>query len=94
MAKGHLHVTVEEELLQHLDRAVGPNGPYRTRSAAVEGALRLWLARQLNDEIEAYYRQQPEDDAALEQEWSEAAATALLQGIDDDEERSRRKGRR
>jgi len=90
MPKGHLHVTIDEDLLQHLDRTIAPSGPFRTRSAAVEGALRLWLRRQLDAEIEAYYGGQGQEQAAEDQQWSEAAAGALFQSLDEREPAGRR----
>jgi Arc/MetJ-type ribon-helix-helix transcriptional regulator len=84
MGKGKLSVTLDEELLRELDRAVGARARYRTRSAVVEDAVRIWLRAQRVAEARAYYEDQTEDERAEELVWADAAGAAMASLYDED----------
>ena len=77
VAKAKVSVTIEESVLERVDRVA--NG--MSRSEIVERALKRWLLdrrqRQLDEEIKAYYTQQSEEQRSDDQEWAELSARQL-----------------
>jgi len=77
MAKTKVSVTIEQSVLERVDRAsVG-----MSRSEIVERALKRWLTDrrrlELEEQIAAYYLDQQADEAAADREWSELSANQI-----------------
>ncbi|HEY7818398.1 MAG TPA: ribbon-helix-helix protein, CopG family, partial [Vicinamibacteria bacterium] len=74
MAKTKLSVTIEQSVLERVDRA--PKG--QSRSEIVERALKDWLNErrrlELEDEIERYYSERQEGELAEDRSWAELSA--------------------
>jgi Arc/MetJ-type ribon-helix-helix transcriptional regulator len=77
MSKQRLSVTIDSELLEHLDSQVGKRKPFPTRSAATEAAIRVSLRLQRRKEMAAYYAEQSEEDRADDLAWGRAGAEIL-----------------
>lgn len=77
MAKTKISVTVEESVLERVDRQ--SNGV--SRSEIVERALKRWLSerrrRQLEAEIARYYSERREDGRSEDEEWAQLSARHL-----------------
>lgn len=77
MPKAKISVTVDEALLERINRLA----PESTRSEIVEVALERWARdtrRQiLEKEIEQYYLELSSEDKAEDQDWAEMSASSL-----------------
>lgn len=73
MSKARVTLSLDETLLGALDAAV-QHELAESRSAAVEDALRLWQLerqrRQLEREVEAYYRTQSRKEREEDRAWA------------------------
>jgi metal-responsive CopG/Arc/MetJ family transcriptional regulator len=77
MAKTKISVTVDESVLERVDRL--SNGV--SRSEIVERALKRWLSerrhRQLEAEIAQYYADRDEEERLEDEEWASLSARHL-----------------
>jgi len=64
-SKQKVTVTVDAKLLADVDQ-LAPN-----RSAAFEEALRLWRAKQLEDQMRAFYQSRSQAEVEFEETWAE-----------------------
>ncbi len=77
MSKQRLSVTVDSELLAHLDDQVGKRKTFATRSAATEAAIRTLLKLQREAAMANYYAEQSSEERADELAWARAGARVL-----------------
>lgn len=77
MGKQRLSVTVDSELLAHLDNQIGRRKTFATRSAATEAAIRTLLRLQREAAMVDYYAEQSSEDRADELAWGRAGARIL-----------------
>lgn len=75
--KSKITVTLSPDLVRQLD-AILSSPEAGSRSRLVEEALRQWLhdhaRRELEREMEQYYRSLPKDELKEDQQWSKIAA--------------------
>ncbi len=77
MGKAKLSVTLDVNLLEEIDRCVEARAKYRSRSAVIEDAVKVWLRAKRTAEARAYYENQSEEERDSEQAWAEAAAASM-----------------
>lgn len=74
MAKAKVSVTIEESVLERVDRIAAG----KSRSEIVERALKRWLNErrrlELEEQIAAYYADRQEEDSIEDREWAELSA--------------------
>ncbi len=74
--KAKITVTLSRDLVRQLDRL--PNTAARSRSQVVEEALRRWLEeykqKELECQVEEYYRSLSEAERQEDKEWARIAA--------------------
>ena len=77
MTKAKVSVTIEESVLERVDRSADG----MSRSEIVERALKTWLSnrrrRLLEEEIAEYYAEQSEAESSEDREWAELSASQL-----------------
>ncbi len=77
MAKTKVSVTIEQSVLERVDRL----SEGRSRSEIVERALKRWLNERrrvdLEEEIAAYYADRQEDEIAEDRGWAELSAKQI-----------------
>ena len=77
MGKAKISVTIDESVLERVDRLSEAN----SRSEIVERALKRWLVegrrRQLEEETAAYYRARDEEEQLEDEEWARVSARHL-----------------
>ena len=77
MSKAKVSVTIDESVLERVDRAADG----MSRSEIVERALKRWLSdrrrRLFEEEIAAYYAEQTEEERSEDREWAELSASEL-----------------
>jgi metal-responsive CopG/Arc/MetJ family transcriptional regulator len=79
MSATRVTLTLPTELLATMDRYVSEH-PGTTRSGLLAGALRSWLQRTQEEEIERYYSSVSEEERIENEAWSAATteSAALL----------------
>ena len=77
MAKTKVSVTIDQSVLDHVDRL----SEGMSRSEIMERALKRWLnerrRRELEDQIAAYYLGRQDDERDEDREWSELSAKQI-----------------
>ena len=77
MPKTKVSVTIEQSVLERVDRV----SEGKSRSEIVERALKRWLNErrrlELEEEIAAYYLDRRKDEFAEDREWSELSAKQI-----------------
>jgi len=77
MAKTKVSVTIEQSVLERVDRV----SKGKSRSEIVESALKRWLIErrrlELEEQIAAYYLDRKADESAEAREWSELSAKQI-----------------
>ena len=77
MAKTKVSVTIEQSVLERVDRV----SKGKSRSEIVESALKQWLIErrrlELEEQIAAYYLDRQAEESAEDREWSELSATQI-----------------
>ena len=77
MAKTKVSVTIEQSVLERVDRA----SKGTSRSEIVERALKRWLNErrrlELEEEIARYYSERREDELAEDRSWAELSARQI-----------------
>jgi metal-responsive CopG/Arc/MetJ family transcriptional regulator len=74
--KPRISVTIDEQLLKEMDRLTN------NRSAAVEEGLRLWIRKQIENQLRQSYLNQTASDIAFEQEWAQLAHKQMEKILD------------
>jgi metal-responsive CopG/Arc/MetJ family transcriptional regulator len=69
--KPRISITIDERLLKEMDRLTD------NRSAAVEEGLRLWIRKQIENQLRQSYLNQTTSDIAFEQEWAQLAQNQM-----------------
>ncbi len=64
-AKRRFSVTIDAKLVDEIDKLT------QNRSQAIEEGLRLWYAKQIEDQLRKFYQNRSQADIAVEQEWLE-----------------------
>jgi metal-responsive CopG/Arc/MetJ family transcriptional regulator len=67
-------LTLPDDLLQVVDRFVAEH-PGATRSGVCAGALRAWLQREQEAEIERYYAERTAEEQADDEAWTAIASS-------------------
>ena len=77
MPKTKVSVTIEQSVLERVDRV----SEGKSRSEIVERALKRWLIErrrlELEEQIAAYYSDRQKDELAEDREWSELSAKQI-----------------
>ena len=77
MPKTKVSVTIEQSVLERVDRV----SEGKSRSEIVERALKRWLNErrrlELEEQIAAYYSDRRQDELAEDREWSELGAKQI-----------------
>ena len=77
MPKTKVSVTIEQSVLERVDRV----SEGKSRSEIVERALKRWLTErrrlELEEQIAAYYSDRQKDELAEDREWSELSGKQI-----------------
>jgi Arc/MetJ-type ribon-helix-helix transcriptional regulator len=87
LGRTKISVSLPSELVAAIDRGVRTNR-FRSRSAAIEEALRQLERAQRDREIEAYYANRTEQERSEERAVGEAGYEALVAGFRAEERRA------
>jgi metal-responsive CopG/Arc/MetJ family transcriptional regulator len=69
--KQRVSITVDTDLLNEIDKLTA------NRSAAFEEGIRLWYARQIEEQLRKFYQSRSHADIDFEEEWADYALSQM-----------------